>query len=220
MESNLLREYVEPSLMALIMTQLSMKKIIPTMTASKRHCMTHLSMKKGLKMWGNAAMKAIHKEVKQMHLRDTLKPMHFHELTDKQKAQILESHLFLTEKRVDGDIKGRLVAGGDKRWDFITKEDSSSPTATTESVILTCIIDAEERRDVAVVDIPNAFNQTRVEKESKMAIIRLRGQIVDELMVIAVEVYGPYTTKDKRGDSCLIVQCKNAIYGTIVVSLP
>ena len=199
LESSIFQDYVEPSIMALIMTQLSMKK--------------------GLRSWGNAAKKAIHKEVKQMHLRDTFKPMRFHELTDEQKAQILESHLFLTKKRVDGDIKGRLVAGGDKQRDFVTKEDSSSPTATTESVILTCIIDAEERRDVAVVDIPNAFIQTKIEKESEMAIIRLRGQIVEELMVIAPEVYGPYTTKDKRGDSCLIVQCKNAIYGTMVASL-
>jgi hypothetical protein len=72
---------------------------------------------------------------------------------------------------------------------------------------------------VAVIDIPNTFIQTKVEKESEMAIIRRRGQIVEELMVITPEVYGPYTTKDKRRDSCLIVQCKNAIYGTMVASL-
>jgi hypothetical protein len=37
------------------------------------------------------------------------------------------------------------------------------PTVATESVLLSCIIDAEEELDVAVVDIPNAFVQTRVE---------------------------------------------------------
>jgi len=30
----------------------------------------------------------------------------------------------------------------------------------TESVPLTCIVDVEEERDVAVIDIPNAFIQT------------------------------------------------------------
>jgi hypothetical protein len=52
------------------------------------------------------------------------------------------------------------VAGGNKQQDYTSKEDASSPTVATESVLLACIIDAEEERDVAVVDIPNAFVQT------------------------------------------------------------
>ena len=39
------------------------------------------------------------------------------------------------------------------------KEDASSPTVSTEAVMLTCVIDANENRDVAIVDIPNAFVQ-------------------------------------------------------------
>ena len=42
----------------------------------------------------------------------------------------------------------------------VTKEEASSPTAFTESVILTSIVDAKEGREVATVDIPNAFAQT------------------------------------------------------------
>ena len=76
-----------------------------------------------------------------------------------------------------------------------------------------------EGRDVAVIDIPNAFIQTRVEKEKDMATIKLRGVIVDILCQIAPEVYKPYVTKDKKGNKCLIVQCLNAIYGTMVASL-
>jgi hypothetical protein len=64
--------------------------------------------------------------------------------------------MFLKLKR-DGNIKGRTVAGVNKQRDYISKEDASSPTVATESVILSCIIDAEEHRDVAIVDIPNAF---------------------------------------------------------------
>ncbi len=44
-----------------------------------------------------------------------------------------------------------------KQRDYITKEDVSSPTVTAEAVMLTCVIDAQEGRDVAVVDIPNVF---------------------------------------------------------------
>jgi hypothetical protein len=72
---------------------------------------------------------------------------------------VLESHMFLKEKR-DGSLKGRTVAGGNKQRDYISKEDASSPTVATEAVLLSCIIDAEEGRDVAVIDIPNAFIQT------------------------------------------------------------
>jgi hypothetical protein len=31
----------------------------------------------------------------------------------------------------DGKIKGRTVAGGNKQWDYISKEDASSPTVAT-----------------------------------------------------------------------------------------
>jgi hypothetical protein len=84
----------------------------------------------------------------------------------------MESHMFLKLKR-DGKIKGRTVAGGNKQRDYISKEDDSSPTVTMESVLLSCIIDAEEHRDVAVVDIPNAFVQTCVENEKDMAFIKI-----------------------------------------------
>ena len=126
--------------------------------------------------------------------------------------------MFLKEKR-DGKIKGRTVAGGNKQRDCISKEDASSPTVATESVLLTCIIDAAEGRDAAVIDIPNAFIQTRIEDESDMAIIKIRGVLVDMLLDIAPDVYKSYVTKDKKGVKQLVVQCQNAIYGTMVASL-
>ena len=99
--------------------------------------------------------------------------------------------MFLKEKK-NGDIKERSVAGGNKQRDFISKEDSSSPTVSTEAVLLSCIIDAEEERDVAVIDVPNSFIQTRVENEKDMVYIRVRGVLVDLLIEIAPDVYGPY----------------------------
>jgi hypothetical protein len=82
-------------------------------------------------------------------------------LTTEQKKTTLESHLFIQLKR-DGTIKGRAVAGGNRKRGFIAKEDATSPTVATESVLLTAVIDALENLDVAVVDIPNAFIQTRI----------------------------------------------------------
>jgi hypothetical protein len=68
----------------------------------------------------------------------------------------MESHLFLKQKR-DGTVKVRMVAGGNKQRGTIDKIEASSPTVSLESVLLTSVIDAEERRNVATIDIPNAF---------------------------------------------------------------
>jgi hypothetical protein len=81
---------------------------------------------------------------------------------------------------------------------------------------LTCIIDAEEGRDVTVIDVPNAFIQTRVEDEKDMAFIKICGVLVDILVDIAPEVYKSYVTKDKKGVEKLLVQCQNALCGTMV----
>ena len=180
--------------------------------------MTQLSLKVGLREWGDKAYVAAHSEMKQLHLRDTFKPKHWSELSPAQRQTVLESHMFLKEKR-DKSIKGRTVAGGNKQRDYISKEDASSPTVATESVLLTCIVDAQEERDVAVIDIPNAFVQTRVEDEKDMAFIKIRGVLVDILVDIAPDVYKSYVTTDKKGIKQLLVQCQNALYGTMVASL-
>ena len=100
--------------------------------------MTQLSLKAGMKTWGNKAEKAVHSEMKQLHLRDTFKPMHWKELDETQRKTVLESHMFLKQKR-DGTIKGRTVAGGNKQRDYISKEESSSPTVATEAVLLSSL---------------------------------------------------------------------------------
>jgi hypothetical protein len=86
-------------------------------------------------------------------------------------------------------------------------------------VLLSCIIDIEEHRDVVVVDIPNAFVQTSVENEKDMAFIKIRGIPVDILVEIAPEAYKSYVSQEKKGNKPLLVQCQNALYGTMVASL-
>jgi hypothetical protein len=125
--------------------------------------------------------------------------------------------MFLKRKR-DGKIKGKTVSGGNKQRDYISKEDASTPTVATEAVILSCIIDAKEGRDVVVVDIPNAFVQTRVENESNIAFIKICGVLVDILVEIAPDVYKSYVSRYKKGMNQLLIQFQNALYGTMVAS--
>jgi hypothetical protein len=143
--------------------------------------------------------------MKQLHWRDSYKPKHWHELTKKQKEQILESHIFDEQKR-DGLIKAQTVIGGNKQQDYITKEDVSSPTVTAEAVMLTCVIDAQENRDIVVVDISNAFVQTVVNEEDAedRVIVRIPGPLVDILVSIVPDLYGPYISTNKSGQKVLI----------------
>ena len=90
---------------------------------------------------------------------------------------------------------------------------------STDSVLLTSIIDAKEHRDVAIIDIPNAFIQMVVEDNKDRVIMRIRGHMVDVLVKVAPTVYGPYVSTDKQGRKQLLVECLNAIYGTMVASL-
>ena len=74
------------------------------------------------------------------------------------------------------------MAGGNKHRDYISKEYVSSSTVATEAVLMSCIIYAEEERDVAAINIPNAFTQTRVEDEKDMAFINISGVLVNILV--------------------------------------
>jgi hypothetical protein len=109
------------------------------------HIMTQLSLKSGLKQWGDKAYATVTSEMKQLHFHNTFKPKHWSELLKTQCQTVLESHMFLKEKQ-DGSLKGRTMAGGNKQRDYISKEDASLPTIATEAVLLSCIINAEKSK--------------------------------------------------------------------------
>jgi hypothetical protein len=73
------------------------------------HIMTQLSLKNGLKQWGDKVYVAVTLEMKQLHFHNTFKPKHWSELSKTQCQMVLESHMFLKEKQ-DGSLKGRTVA--------------------------------------------------------------------------------------------------------------
>ncbi len=129
---------------------------------------------------------------------------------------MLESHIFV-ERKQDGVLKAQQVAGGNKQRGYITKEDASSPTVSLEVVLLTCMVDANKNSDVAIVDIPNAFVQTVVKDEKDKALICIHAPLVDILVSIAPNVYGPYIMAGKKGKKQLLVQC---LFICTMVALP
>ena len=76
--------------------------------------MTQLSLRAGLKMWGDQGHKAAHAEMKQLHMQDMFLLKHWSELNPLQKVTILELHMFLKEKR-DKMVKGHAATGGNKQ---------------------------------------------------------------------------------------------------------
>eukprot|EP00957_Ditylum_brightwellii_P156873 11939680-Ditylum_brightwellii.AAC.1 len=59
----------------------------------------------------------------------------------------LQYLMFLTKKRCR-KIKGHGCADGRKQRSYIPKDDASAPTVAIESLMLSCLIDAKEGRDV------------------------------------------------------------------------
>ena len=86
----------------------------------------------------------------------------------------------------------------------------------TESILLTTVIDAKENRDVATVDISNAFIQTDVENndDGSRVIMKIRGPLVDMLVELAPEVYAEYVTFEGKS-KVLYVHVLKAIYGML-----
>ena len=58
---------------------------------------------------------------------------------------MVESFIFLKEKK-DGSLKERAVLGGNVQRDYITKDEAGLPTAYTEAVIITAIVDAKREK--------------------------------------------------------------------------
>ena len=104
-------------------------------------------------------MDAILKEMNQFHDRDAVRPLLPTEITENVKAKALGYLMFLKKKR-NGEIKGRGCADRRPQQLYKSKEETYSPTASTESIFITALIDAQDGRDVAIVDIPGAFLQT------------------------------------------------------------
>ena len=169
-----------------------------------------MSMKKGLKVFGEPGYAAVKKEMQQLHDRKVMQPVDRKDLSPSQKKEALGYLMFLKKKRC-GAIKGRGCADGRKQRAYITKEESTSPTVSTEAVFLTAVVDAWENRKVAVLDVPGAFMQVEMDE---LVHVRFEGEMVDKLLEIDHDLYAGYVTVEK-GKKVMYVELLKALYGTL-----
>lgn len=181
-------------------------------------CLLQLSLKQGLKTFGERGTDAAMKEVRQLHDFKTFRPVHAEALTHQQRVDALSSLIFLKEKS-NGDIKGRACADGRKQRATMTKEESTSPTVKIESVFLTSVIEANENRDVAAVDIRGAFLHTPQDPNDDTVHMVLKGELCELMVKAAPELYTEYVIVGKNGTRMLYVEMQKALYGMLKSAL-
>ena len=153
----------------------------------------------------------------QLHNRKTFAPLHVHKLSKREKARAMESLIFLAEKR-DRSVKARTCANGSTQRTYISREEAASPTAATESVVITGVVEAKQQRHVITLDIPNAFVQTPVPQGKDKIIMKIRGILVDILMELCPGVYDEYVTYE-QGQKILYVEMLMALYGMLTSAI-
>ena len=174
-----------------------------------------MGAKKGIKLFGQRAVAAMFKEYNQLNDMSVFGKVDPDTLTQEQKKKALRAINLITEKRC-GKIKGRAVADGRTQRAYIPREEATSPTVSTESLMVSLVIDAFEKRDVAIFDVPGAYLNAYM-PDDKFVLLKLEGEFVD----IMCEVNPEYTNdvRHEQGKKVLYLRVLKALYGCIESAL-
>ena len=145
-----------------------------------------------------------------------MEPIDPKKMTKEESEKVIRS-ILLTKMKSSGTCKSRAVADGSKQRGSVEDEDKASPTASLRAILLTAIIEALEERDVATVDIPNAFLHSELSEEDQV-IMKLHGELAEILVKLAPEIYRSYIVTE-RGKKVLYVKLKKALYGLLKSAL-
>ena len=172
--------------------------------------LTQMTAKAGIRRYGDAAREAMRAEFRQLDEKGVFEPVDNLTLTPAVRAQALRCVNLIKEKRC-GKIKGRTCADGRPQRSMYQKHETSSPTASSDAIMLTLIVDAMEGRDVATADVAGAYLNAEMDE---FVLMRLEGEDV-ELMCDVNQDYRKYVHKNKRGKSVLFLRLARALYGCV-----
>ena len=185
-------------------------------TKEGNNFMQQYHVNKGLKVFGEAGEKGVRTELDQMLKRGAFGPILVADLNEQERTEAIDSMMLLAQKE-SGEVKGRLVGRGDQSHDFLTKEDTASPTVSQDGIEATCTIDAYEGRDMMSMDVPNAFIQTITPKGKNKIIMKITGVMVKYMIDIAPE-YRDFVVLENN-KRVIYVEVHRAIYGMLISSL-
>lgn len=160
-----------------------------------------LSLKAGIKRWGKKAKDAMLDELK-LFLSEEVSAS-LQNPTRKQMENALRIHCFVIEKCV-GRIKARAVADGRTQPRYF-EEETYSPMVKLESIMLSSLIDAHERRKVVTVGIKGAFLKAKVPDNMEL-IVRMDGELAELMCEL-----NPNFKRNQEG--VLYLKCVKALYG-------
>ena len=168
-----------------------------------------MGLKKGIKMFGEKAIKCMMSEFLKFENLDVYEAMMANELTPEQRRRALRAINIIKLKRT-GELRGRTVADGRSQHGHYSKEDTSSPTPSNDSLMLSLLIDAMEKRIVGCGDIPSAYIQANMKD---FVVIKYEGESVD-ILCETDEKYKKFVTLEK-GKKVIYLRLKKALYGCV-----
>ena len=175
-----------------------------------RFIVNHISLKRGLSLFGTAAEAAVKTEILNMLHKEVFEPVRISELSKKERWAIIRSSIFLKEKfKPNGafdKLKARLVADGSMQ-DRNIYEALTSPTVATVSVMCLLAISSAEGRKLSTVDIGSAYLNAELTSDVIM--------MMDvELAALVVTIWPELSRYlDHKGRA--YVRLKKALYGCI-----
>ena len=166
-----------------------------------------------MELFGERYEKAVTKEIQKIHDMNTYKPVDAFKMSYQERKDALVSILFITEKR-NGDVKARNVAIGSKKrtYDGYDNSNGSYPTVNTDSVSLTGVVNAHERRAVVILDIKNAFLHS---ENNEYVLVLLHGNLAELLVKVNPSLYRQYVITSKKGVPMLYIKLTKALYGML-----
>jgi Reverse transcriptase (RNA-dependent DNA polymerase) len=188
------------------------REFVSAYVSAHANVTAQMSAKKGLAVFREEGASALMKELSQVVVMEVMSGCDARELTRAQKQKALRYLMFLKEKRC-GRIKGRGCIDGRKQRLWKNKEDTTSPTVSIEALLLSCMIDARENRDVATIDIPVAFMQAFIDE---LVHVKFDGELID--LICQVDPSLSKYVAMENGKRVLYTKLNKALYGTLQAS--
>ena len=167
----------------------------------------------GIKKHGDRAVKALFAEFCQLDEKSVFEAVDAKALSREQKYAALRAINLIKEKR-SGKLKGRTCADGRSQRGQYTKEQTASPTISTDALMLSLIIDSVEERDVATADVVGAYLLADMDD---FVLVKLTGDAVD-IMCKANNKYESFVAVE-NGTKVLYLRLLKALYGCVKSAL-
>ena len=177
------------------------------------HVMTQMTATAGIKKHGGRAIDALFNEFCQLDDKSVFEPIMATTLSKQQKLDALRAINLIKEKRC-GKLKGRTCADGRSQRGKYSKEQTASPTVSTDELMLSLMIDALEQRDVATADVVGAYLLAYMKD---FVVLKLTRAAVN-IMCKANSKYENFLTME-HGKRVLYLRLQKALYGCVQSAL-